>query len=162
LRDLRCAGKLQNNWHIDLYCEAADLEDLNAHIKTIPLPVVFDHMAVPAIGKGAADPGFERLLQLFRDKPDCFAKLTCPERLTGSNEPEEWRRVLPFARALAQEFSERVITGTDWPHPNMKEGQMPNDGKLLNCWIWEIADRNSENLNRLLVDNPRRLFNFRF
>jgi 2-pyrone-4,6-dicarboxylate lactonase len=148
------------NWHIDLYCEAADLKDLEPHIKAIPVPVVFDHMAVPNIDKGIADPEFQRYLELFRDKKDCYAKVTCPERLSGSSKPEDWSKVLPFARALAQEFPDRVITGTDWPHPNMKEGQMPNDGELLNRWIWEVAGRNSATLKRLLVDNPRRLFNF--
>ena len=102
----------------------------------------------------------QRYLQLFRDKQDCYAKVTCPERLTGSSKPEEWSKVLPFARALAEEFPTRVITGTDWPHPNMKEGQMPNDGDLLNRWIWEVAGRNSDTLRRILVDNPRTLFNF--
>jgi 2-pyrone-4,6-dicarboxylate lactonase len=148
------------NWHIDLYCEAADLKDLEPHIKAIPVPVVFDHMAVPNIDKGIGDPEFQRYLQLFRDKKDCYAKVTCPERLTGSSKPEDWSKVRPFARALADEFPDRVITGTDWPHPNMKEGQMPNDGELLDRWIWEIAGRNSDSLKRLLVDNPRRLFNF--
>jgi 2-pyrone-4,6-dicarboxylate lactonase len=148
------------NWHIDLYCEAADLKDLEPHIKSIPVPVVFDHMAVPAIEKGVGDPEFQRYLQLFRDKQDCYAKVTCPERLTGSGKPEEWTKVLPFARALAEEFPDRVITGTDWPHPNMKEGQMPNDGELLNRWIWEVAGRNSATLKRILVDNPRTLFRF--
>jgi len=148
------------NWHIDLYCEAADLKDLEPHIKAIPIPVVFDHMAVPAIDKGVSDPEFQRYLQLFRDKKDCYAKVTCPERLTGSSKPEDWSKVLPFARALAEEFPDRVITGTDWPHPNMKEGQMPNDGELLNRWIWEVAGKNSDTLKRLLVDNPRRLFKF--
>jgi 2-pyrone-4,6-dicarboxylate lactonase len=160
LKRLKDAGKLKNDWHIDLYCEAADLKDLESHIKAIPIPVVFDHMAVPAIDKGVSDPEFKRYLQLFRDKQDCYAKLTCPERLTGSGKPEDWGKVLPFARALAEEFPDRVISGTDWPHPNMKEGQMPNDGELLNRWIREIADRNSETLRRILVDNPRRLFNF--
>ena len=148
------------NWHIDLYCEAADLKDLEAHIKAIPTPVVFDHMAVPAIEKGVSDPEFQRFLQLFRDKQDCYAKVTCPERLTGSGKPEDWSKVLPFARALAEEFPSRVITGTDWPHPNMKEGQMPNDGELLNRWIWEVAGKSSETLTRILVDNPRTLFSF--
>jgi len=148
------------NWHIDLYCEAAELQDLEAHIKAIPVPVVFDHMAVPAIDKGVNAPEFQRYLQLFRDKPDCYAKLTCPERLSGSNKPEDWSRVLPFALTLAKEFPGRVITGTDWPHPNMKEGQMPNDGALLNRWIWEIAGRSSATLKRILVDNPRSLFKF--
>ena len=69
-------------------------------------------------------------------------------------------KVLPFARALAEEFPDHVITGTDWPHPNMKEGQMPNDGALLNRWIWEVAGKNSDFLKRILVDNPRHLFSF--
>ena len=160
LKRLKDAGKLKNDWHIDLYCEAADLKDLEAHIKAIPIPVVFDHMAVPVIENGVGDPEFQRFLQLFRDKQDCFAKLTCPERLTGSSRPAEWNKVLPFARALAEKFPERVITGTDWPHPNMKAGQMPNDGELLNLWIGEIAGRNSDELRRILVDNPRKLFGF--
>ena len=148
------------SWHIDLYCEGADLRDLEPHIKAIPIPVVFDHMAVPNIDRGVGDPEFQRYLQLFRDKKDCYAKVTCPERLTGSSKPEDWSKVLPFARALADEFPGRVITGTDWPHPNMKEGQMPNDGELLNRWIWEVAGQDSDKLKRILVDNPRTLFNF--
>jgi 2-pyrone-4,6-dicarboxylate lactonase len=160
LKRLKDAGQIKNDWHIDLYCEAADLKDLESHIKTIPIPVVFDHMAVPVIGNGVDDPEFQRYLQLFRDKQDCWAKLTCPERLTGSSKPENWSKVLPFARALDAEFPGRVITGTDWPHPNMKEGQMPNDGKLLNLWIWEIVSKSSDHLKRILVDNPRKLFGF--
>jgi len=160
LKQLKIAGRFKNDWHIDLYCEAADLQDLEPHIKAIPIPVVFDHMAVPAIEKGVSAPEFQRFLQLFRDKRDCYAKLTCPERLSGSGRPEDWSKVLPFARALAEEFPDHVITGTDWPHPNMKEGQMPNDGALLNRWIWEIAGRSSDSLKRILVDNPRRLFSF--
>ncbi|HSP70346.1 MAG TPA: amidohydrolase family protein [Bryobacteraceae bacterium] len=160
LKRLREFGKLQNDWHIDLYCEAADLKDLESHIKAIPIPVVFDHMAVPAIDKGVSDPEFQRFLQLFRDKRSCYTKLTCPERLTGSSKPEDWSKVVPFARALAEEFPDHVITGTDWPHPNMKAGQMPNDGALLNRWIWEVAGRNNDILQRILVNNPRHLFSF--
>ncbi|HEY1758669.1 MAG TPA: amidohydrolase family protein [Bryobacteraceae bacterium] len=160
LKRLKDSGQFKNNWHIDLYCEAADLKDLESHIKTIPIPFVFDHMAVPVISSGVTDPEFQRYLQLFRDKQDCWAKLTCPERLTGSNKPEDWAKVLPFAKALDAEFPHRVITGTDWPHPNMKEGQMPNDGKLLNQWIWEIAGKNIDHLKRILVYNPQKLFGF--
>lgn len=160
VRRLRDAGKLKSNWHIDLYCEAADLQDLHAVIQTIPIPVVFDHMSVPVVKNGVQDPEFQRYLQLFRDKQDCYAKVTCPERLSGSSEPEDWAEVLPFALALAAEFPDRVITGTDWPHPNMKVGQMPNDGELVNRWIWEVAEKNCDGLKRILVDNPRRLFDF--
>jgi 2-pyrone-4,6-dicarboxylate lactonase len=60
--------RLKNRWHIDLYCEAADLQDLEPHIKSIPVPVVFDHMAVPVISSGVTDPEFPRFIRLFRDK----------------------------------------------------------------------------------------------
>jgi 2-pyrone-4,6-dicarboxylate lactonase len=160
LQRLRKQGTLKADWHIDLYCEPADLANLAAHIKAIPIPLVFDHMAVPAVSKGVQDSDFQFFVRLLRDKTDCYAKVTCPERLTSSSKPEDWRQALPFAQLLAEEFPDRVIFGTDWPHPNMKEGQMPNDGALLNHWIWEIAGKNSSELKRLLVDNPRQLFNF--
>ena len=160
LKRLKDQGALKNDWHIDLYCEPADLKNLAGHIKAIPISLVFDHMAVPAVNKGVNDPDFQFFMQLFRDKADCYAKVTCPERLTSSGKPENWRQALPFAQVLAEEFPDRVISGTDWPHPNMKEGQMPNDGALLNHWIWEIAGKNSNKLKRLLVDNPRQLFKF--
>src|SRR6185437_2020455 len=159
LRDLRSAGKLKNDWHIDLYCEAADLADLESHIKQIPVPVVFDHMAVPVIDAGVKAPAFQLYLKLFREKTDCYAKVTCPERLTGSSKPEDWKKVLPFAHALSEAFPDRVITGTDWPHPNMKPGQMPNDGALVNRWIREVAG-GERGLKRILVENPRKLFKF--
>ena len=160
LKRLRDSGQFQNHWHIDLYCEATDLQDLESHIKSIPIPVVFDHMAVPLIPNGVVDPEFQRYLKLFRNKQDCWAKLTCPERLTNSGNPEDWAKALPFAHALAAEFPNRVITGTDWPHPNMKSGQMPNDGKLVNHWIWEVAKKDGATLDRILVENPRALFGF--
>ena len=53
------------HWHIDLYCEAADLKDLEPHIKAIPIPVVFDHMAVPAVDKGVSDPEFQLFCSSF-------------------------------------------------------------------------------------------------
>jgi 2-pyrone-4,6-dicarboxylate lactonase len=160
LKRLRDEGSLKNDWHIDLYCEPADLQSLAPHIKEIPIPVVFDHMATPNISNGVNHPDFQFFMQLLRDKKDCYAKVSCPERLTTSSKPEDWHKVLPFAQALAEEFPDRIITGTDWPHPNMKEGQMPNDGALVNHWMWEVAWRNGDKLKRLLVDNPRRLFKF--
>ncbi len=160
LKRLRDEGSLKNDWHIDLYCEPADLQSLAPHIKEIPIPVVFDHMATPNVSNGVNHPDFQFFMQLLRDKKDCYAKVSCPERLTTSSKPEDWHKVLPFAQALAEEFPDRIITGTDWPHPNMKEGQMPNDGALVNHWMWEVAWRNGDKLKRLLVDNPRRLFKF--
>src|SRR5262249_15839475 len=144
LVELKKAGRIKNDWHIDLYCEAADLKDLDEHIRKIETPVVFDHMAVPNIKNGVEDPEFQRYLKLFRDKTNCYAKVTCPERITMSGNPEDWNKVAPYVNALTAEFPDRVLLGTDWPHPNMKEGQMPNDGKLVNRWMREIVARGDD------------------
>ena len=97
LKRLRDQAALKNDWHIDLYCEPADLKDLEPHIKAIPIPSFSIIWRCPPVSKGVQDPDFQLYLQLFRDKKDCYAKVTCPERLTGSGKPEDWSKALPFA-----------------------------------------------------------------
>src|SRR5579862_529483 len=65
LQRLRDQGLLKNDWHIDLYCEPADLQNLAAHIKAIPIPLVFDHMATPTVSKGVNDSDFQFFMQLL-------------------------------------------------------------------------------------------------
>jgi len=76
------------------------------------------------------------------------------ERLSVSG-PPEYADVVPFARHIVQTFPDRVIWGTDWPHPNMKS-HMPNDGNLVDV-IPRIAPT-GDLQRRLLVDNPQRLY----
>ena len=95
-------------------------------------------------------PDFERFLTLLRDHPQFWAKVTCPDRLTRSS-PPAYDDVVPFARTVVEEFPDRVLWGTDWPHPNLKS-HMPDDGALVD-FIPRIAP--TEPLRRqLLVDNP--------
>jgi 2-pyrone-4,6-dicarboxylate lactonase len=140
-------------WHIVVYFEAEDFDDLAPFIASLPGPVVIDHMGRPDVSKGVKSQAFTRFLDFLEEHPDIWVKVSCPERLTAAGPPYD--DVAPFARTLVERFSERVLWGTDWPHPNMKS-HMPDDGALVD-FIPRIAP--TEALQRaLLVDNPMRLY----
>ena len=90
-----------------------------------------------------------------------WSKVSCPERLSVSGPPalhgerNPYRDVVPFARRVVEEFPDRVLWGTDWPHPNLKD-HMPDDGLLVD-FIPHIATT-PELQRKLLVDNPMRLY----
>jgi 2-pyrone-4,6-dicarboxylate lactonase len=141
-------------WHVVVYFEAADLTERWGFLTSLPTTVVVDHMGRPDVGKPVDGPDFERFLTLLRDYPQFWAKVTCPDRLTRSG-PPAYDDVVPFARTVVEEFPDRVLWGTDWPHPNLKS-HMPDDGALVD-FIPRIAP--TEHLRRrLLVDNPARLY----
>jgi 2-pyrone-4,6-dicarboxylate lactonase len=97
----------------------------------------------------------------MREHPNVWCKVTCPERLSAAGPPaldgerNAYRDVVPFARRIVETFPDRVLWGTDWPHPNLK-GHMPDDGLLLD-FIPHIAV-SAELQRKLLVDNPLRLY----
>ena len=140
-------------WHIVVYFESQDLEDLAPFLRKLPGPVVIDHMGRPDVSQGVGSAGFRRLLDFLSDTPDMWIKVSCPERLTMSGPP--YNDVVPFARTLVERFPDRVLWGTDWPHPNMSS-HMPDDGELVDL-IPRIAPTD-ELRHRLLVDNPMRLY----
>ena len=90
----------------------------------------------------------------MRDNPRIWSKVTCPERLSRSG-PPEYADVVPFARHLVETFPDRVLWGTDWPHPNLKS-HMPDDGHLVDI-IPKIAPT-PDLQQALLVANPMRLY----
>ncbi len=140
-------------WHIVVYLEAADLEETIPFLKQLPTTVVFDHMARPDVTKGVDHPDFQRFVDLMEDEK-FWSKVTCPERLSVTG-PHTYDDVVPFAKKIVDLYPDRVIWGTDWPHPNMKS-HMPDDGKLVD-FIPRIAT--TEELQRkLLIDNPMRLY----
>ncbi len=141
-------------WHIVIYFEAADLPDLYDFFTSLPTTVVVDHMGRPDVGKDPDGEEFQFFLQLLRENENFWSKVSCPERLSGTG-PHGYDDVAPFARRVVETFPERVLWGTDWPHPNMKS-HMPDDGKLVD-FIPRIAVT-AELQNKLLVDNPRRLY----
>jgi 2-pyrone-4,6-dicarboxylate lactonase len=101
----------------------------------------------------ADGPAFERFLRLLREHPTFWSKVTCPERLSSSG-PSAYEDVVPFARRVVETFPDRVLWGTDWPHPNLKS-HMPDDGALVD-FVPKIATT-PELQRKLLVDNPMRL-----
>jgi 2-pyrone-4,6-dicarboxylate lactonase len=140
-------------WHIVVYFEAPDLEDLIPFLNELNTTIVVDHMGRPDVAKGVDHPDFQRFMDLMRNNNKVWTKVSCPERLTL--QAPDYSDVVPFMRTLVETFPDRVLWGTDWPHPNMKS-HTPDDGALVDV-IPQIAV--TEELQRkLLIDNPMRLY----
>ena len=140
-------------WHIVIYFEMPDLPEFEDFFRSIPTKVVVDHMGTPRVAKGVDDPENQRFHRLMTEKENFYVKVTCPERMTLAGPPYD--DVVPFGRALVEKFPDRVIWGTDWPHPNMKK-EPPDDGVLVDV-IPKIAPSAKEQ-QALLVDNPMALY----
>ena len=141
-------------WHIVIYFEAADLPELFDFCVSLPAPLVVDHMGRPNVARPVDGPEFAQFVKLMRSRADIWCKVTCPERLSVLG-PPGFDDVVPFARHIVEQFPQRVLWGTDWPHPNLKE-YMPDDGTLVDV-IPRIAPTVALQ-QRLLVDNPRQLY----
>jgi len=148
-------------WHIVIYFEAADIDDMAPFIRELPTVVVVDHMGRPDVTKPADGPEFGKFIKLMDDNKNVWVKTTGAERLTVTGpaaldgERRPYRDVVPFARLLIERFPDRVLWGTDWPHPNLTD-HMPDDGLLVDL-IPQIAVT-PELQRKLLVDNPMRLY----
>ena len=140
--------------HLVVYLESEDLPELMGMLASLPGTVVFDHMGRPDVRKGAASGEFDRFINLMGENENMWAKVSCPERLSASG-PPGYDDVIPFARRVLETFPDRVLWGTDWPHPNMKS-HMPDDGKLVD-YIPRIAVT-GELQRKLLVQNPMNLY----
>ena len=140
-------------WHIVVYFEMPDLPELESFFTSLPTIVVVDHMGRPDVTKGVDHPEFRRYLRLLDEHENIWTKVSGPERLTVSGAPYD--DVVPFARTLVEGFPDRVLWGTDWPHPNMPV-EAPDDGVLVDM-IPRIA-ATPELQHKLLVDNPMRLY----
>ena len=151
---LEIAGKIQEfGWSTVVYFEASDLADLQPFLQQLPGIIVVDHMGRPDVTKGVDHPDFQRFMDLMSGNENIWSKVTCPERLTVAGPPYE--DVVPYYKAIVQEFENRVLWGTDWPHPNMKS-HMPDDGALVD-YIPQIAETSAQQ-QKLLVNNPMRLY----
>ena len=152
-------------WHVVIYFEAVDLPELwdffTAVHDDLATTVVVDHMGRPDVGMPVGGPQFELFIKFMREYPNVWSKVSCPERLSVAGPPalngerNAYRDVVPFARGIVETFPDRVLWGTDWPHPNLKD-HMPDDGLLVD-FIPHIAST-AELQRKLLVDNPLKLY----
>jgi 2-pyrone-4,6-dicarboxylate lactonase len=140
-------------WHVVVYFEAPDLAELKPLFSSLPTKVVVDHMGRPDVALGLNHPQWRAFVAWMAEDEDVWCKVSCPERLSRSGPPYD--DVVPFQREIVERFPDRVLWGTDWPHPNLK-GQMADDGVLVDQ-IPKFAVTEALQ-GKLLVDNPLRLY----
>jgi len=142
-------------WHVVIYMEATDIIENADTLSAMPVPVVIDHMGRVQTKNGVEQEAFQLLLGLLRGRDDFWVKICGAERISSGGQP--YHDAVPFAQACIEAAPDRVLWGTDWPHPNI-EGLMPNDGDLMNLLPLYAPDEAVR--NRILVDNPARLYGF--
>ena len=139
-------------WHVVLHLDAGDILEHAPRIAALRIPFVIDHMGRVRAKDGLDQAPFKRLMELMKN-PLAWVKICGAERVSSAGAP--FRDAVPFAQALLAAAPDRVLWGTDWPHPNIA-GDMPNDGDLVDL-LAEVTD--DEALRRkVLVDNPTRLY----
>jgi predicted TIM-barrel fold metal-dependent hydrolase len=132
----------------------------------MPFPLVFDHFGRAMAAAGPSQPGFDALLNLVKSGR-AYVKISGAYRC--SEKAPDYADVMPLAQALVQANPERIVWGTDWPHPNSDAGRgkplteiaapFPiDDGLLLNQMAKWVPDADTR--KKILVDNPVRLYGF--
>ena len=146
------AGKLAGfGWHLQIHMDSSLIAQMAPAIRRSPVPVVIDHMGRVDASLGLGQQPFRDLMDLLRSK-DIWVKVSGCER--SSRQASPWKDAIPFARKLVEEFPDRTLWGTDWPHPNLKE--IPDDGVMVDN-LADIAPSEKQR-QALLVDNPGRLY----
>ncbi|HVZ59446.1 MAG TPA: amidohydrolase family protein [Terriglobales bacterium] len=154
------------NWHLQMFAKLPMIEQIKDTILASPLPVVFDHFAGAEAALGTSQPGFATLLQLLRSGK-VYVKISAPYRCSRNG--PDFADAAPIASAMIQANPERILWGSDWPHPNAVKppGRLAteinprfqiDDGLVLNqlaLWAPDAKDRKT-----ILVGNPARLFGY--
>jgi predicted TIM-barrel fold metal-dependent hydrolase len=153
-------------WHIQMFTNLSVISAIKNLVQASPVPVVFDHFAGAKASLGLDQPGFAELVDLVRSGK-AYVKIS--GAYLASSQPPDYRDVTPLARALIAANADRIIWGTDWPHPNatvpsgrrlteVTPFRQIDDGLLLNqlsVWAPDPTIR-----KRILVDNPAQLYGF--
>ncbi|PWC11950.1 2-pyrone-4,6-dicarboxylate hydrolase [Brenneria roseae subsp. americana] len=142
-------------WHVVLHLDAQDILTYDAVLQKIRLPFIIDHMGRVKTERGLEQEAFTQLRGLLADNPLAWVKVSGSERISAGKRP--FNDAIPFAQALIDTAPDRVLWGTDWPHPNISN-DMPNDGELVDLMLDFCPDTALR--QKLLVDNPARLYGF--
>ncbi len=141
-------------WHVQYRSTEKDLPDIAQRLARLPVPVCIDHIGSIPPETGIEHPAFGELLRLL-DTGRCWLKLSAPYQLSQSG-PPGYEDYLLQAQTLASAAPERMIWGTNWPHPRVQK--KPDDAELLDVlsdWV-----PHNEHRNAILVDNPASLYDF--
>lgn len=142
-------------WHVDLHFDAGDLVEFAELLEKLPVPFLIDHMGRVPTKAGLDQEPFLRLLDVARRNERCWVKISGAERISSAGPP--FTDAVPFARALIETAPDRILWGTDWPHPNIAK-HMPNDGDLVD--LVPLFAPEPVLQQKILVDNPQRLYAF--
>jgi predicted TIM-barrel fold metal-dependent hydrolase len=149
------AQAFEFGWHVQFYPNGTDIIDHADRLLALPNDIVLDHFAsVPAEG-GVDQKAFRTVLKML-ESGRVWVKLSGPMRCTRQEYP--YPAVTPLARALVRAAPERLVWGSDWPHVNMNDREMPNDGDVLDLMLEWVPDGKIR--NRILSGNPARLYGF--
>ena len=154
-------------WHLQVYAQLGLVAALKADLASVPMPVVFDHFAGADAARGVEQPGFDAVLDLVKSGK-AYVKISGAYRAQRDGAPD-YAKATPLAKALVAANPDRIVWGTDWPHPDsyatptrkptdLAPAIPVDDGRLLNLlaeWVPDAATR-----KKILVDNPARLYGF--
>jgi predicted TIM-barrel fold metal-dependent hydrolase len=149
------ARGFEHGWHVQFYPRGTDLIEHEKTLLDLPNTIVLDHFASIPAEDGIDQPAFTTLLRMI-DTGRVWVKISGPMRCTKQEFP--YAPVTALAKALVAHAPERLVWGTDWPHVNMNDRQMPNDGGLVDLIAEWIPDEKTR--ARILVDNPCQLYGF--
>ena len=140
-------------WHLILHLDAQDLVELEEVFRKLPVPFVIDHMGRVKAADGLEQPPFKTLLGFLKNE-NAWVKICGAERVSSKGPP--FTDAVPFGRALVEAAPDRVLWGTDWPHPNVK--WMPDDAALVDLFPLMVPEPALQ--RKILVENPARLYGF--
>jgi len=157
--------KRRSKWHIQVYTRLSVIEGIKDQVMAAPMPVVFDHFGGAQAALGLSQPGFDTLLTLVR-AGNAYVKISAPSR--SSTQAPDYADVAPLAKALIAANPQRMLWGSDWPHPAAPVAHRPvtditplwqvDDGRIFNqlpLWAPDAALRKT-----ILVENPAKLYGF--
>lgn len=146
-------------WHVQLHVDRIDEFDaLKPRLLAAPLPLVFDHVGCARGRDGTASAGFRAMLDVLTRRDDAWVKLSSWYRRSHRGAPD-YEDMRPLVQAVVEARADRVVWGSNWPHPNLFEAAaVPDDGHLVDrfqAWVPDAQLRHA-----ILVDNPARLYGF--
>ena len=141
------------SWHVVIYFEAELLQELIPFMEAIPTLVVIDHMGRPSVAEGPDGAEIQAFRAFLESHPNVWTKVSCAERLSAQGHPFD--DFVESVAPLVEAFQDRVLWGTDWPHPNMQDA-IPDEGQLVDL-IPRLAPT-ADLQRKLLIDNPMRLY----
>jgi predicted TIM-barrel fold metal-dependent hydrolase len=140
-------------WHVELHFDAQDLDEYSDMLLSLPVPFVIDHMGRVKSAGGLDQPGLKALLRMLKHD-QAHVKISGSERLSSAGK-RPFDDAIPVAQAIVAAAPDRIVWGTDWPHPNVPN-DMPDDGELVDLFSRIVEDPAMQ--RRILVDNPTRLY----